>query len=1424
MKNESKSKELLLKEIAELKAQLRQNKKELSDTQQSLIAAVNSLDDMLFYKDSNSVYLGCNEGVLKFLNLKRNDVVGKTDFDLFPKHIAERHREDDKKILNTGIEIRYENWLTNANGQKILIEVHKSPMKDKKGKIIGIIGISRNISSRYMDEEKLKILQFGIDKSQIGIFQIDENARIRYVNDYGCEQLGYSREELLKLSVMDIDAKFDFTSWKQNRERIKTGFSNTFETIHISKDGSQFPVEITVNYLDFDDKPISFSFVRNITEQKNAQVELNKSEKRFRTLVEQSTDGMILADLNGKIIEVNKRTCDSLGYSVKELLGMKIDKIDLHFKKPDQILGLLKTLKPGEPLIIESKHRRKNGTVFSVEVSLGLIELHGKNVIVGFARDISERHQAQRALLENEEHLRTTLNSIADAVISTDAEGLITGMNPMAEHLTEWSADQSKGQKLSKILIVIDSNTGKKISDPVQKVIDTGKKIEQVEDSVLISKNGHKYHVDQSIAPLINAEGKITGVVLVIRDITKEYQFLEALHKSQTNLEKAQEIANMGSWDLNLSTGYGFWSREMFRLFRRDPELGIPSFEEFLNYVHKDDRQKLRDANQRAIKKKQSFNAEIRTNPEDGDMRIINAQFECKLDKDKKSVMLYGTCLDVTEQKKTDQALKDSEARFRGLIEASPDAIFITDYASRMLYANTTFNKQTGYKAEDFQMTLKQNNFIHSDDTEKVAEFIKNFINSTAKYSDTIENRFIDRRGKTHWYSSRVAKINFEEHPALQFISRDITEEQKVRDALIKSEKGYRTLFETMTQGVVYQDSDGKIISANPAAQKILGLSHEQLMGRTSADHRWHSILEDGSNFPGQEHPAMQALKTGKPVKDVLMGIYIPERDEYRWILVSAMPEFRADGKKPYQVFTTFTDITEIKRAENLIKQNTALLQESQQVARLGHYVYDVLEGKWQSSPMLDKVFGIDENYDKSVKGWVNLIHPDFRKEMTAYLHDYVIKKGNRFDKEYKIVRQNDNKERWVHGNGRLEYDADGNVMHMIGTIQDIHDRKILEEQLIQSQKMEAIGQLAGGVAHDFNNMLTVINGYSEMLLYRDLHPEFRNLIQEILNASTKATRLTSQLLAFSRKQIIQPKILNLNQVITDQIKMLHRLLGEDVEVSTAFDPQLRPVKADIGQIEQIIMNISINARDAMPLGGKLIIATKNIEFNDDDLLIHPELKPALYTMLSITDTGVGMDEITRTRVFEPFYTTKGRDKGTGLGLATVYGIVKQNDGFIYVDSEIQKGSTFNVYLPSTDEKSKDETRSAVEDEKLKGTETILLVEDDEGVRIVTHSTLQKYGYTVIAATNGEEALRVYDEYNGKFDLVLTDVVMPLMSGRELADKLRGKNPSIKILYFSGYTDNSIVHHGVLDEGMEFIQKPYSHTELAKKVKLMLKI
>lgn len=514
-------------------------------------------------------------------------------------------------------------------------------------------------------------------------------------------------------------------------------------------------------------------------------------------------------------------------------------------------------------------------------------------------------------------------------------------------------------------------------------------------------------------------------------------------------------------------------------------------------------------------------------------------------------------------------------------------------------------------------------------------------------------------------------------------------------------------------------------------------------------------------------------------------------------------------------IFYTFLQLLARKDLQNSEEKYRKLIQNS------GDIVFLLYENHFE---VINKKF--DEIFKLTIK---EVNQPDFKlnKLFASKSHFTLnrlisqIKKKEKLDPSYNFTVINSKHEE-IEVEASFNYIKYRDGIAIQGIMRDITERKRLEEQLRQSQKMEAIGQLAGGIAHDFNNMLTVINGYSEILLKKEFPAEVLNYIQEIRKASIRATRLTSQLLAFSRKQIIQPKIINLNQIITDQIQMLRRLLGEDVEISTYLDPQLYSVKADIGQIEQIIMNIVINARDAMPLGGKLTIETGNVQLNNEYKHLHPESKSGDYAVLSISDTGIGMDEVTRSRIFEPFYTTKGRDKGTGLGLATVYGIIKQNNGFIDVYSEIQNGSTFKIYLPVDQEKDKTKTRDSIDEIKLHGKETILLVEDDDGVRAVTESTLKKYGYNVISASNGEDAIRIFEEHDGKFDLLLTDVIMPSMGGRELAEKMLNEHNNLKVLYFSGYTDDSTVQHRIISEGMEFIQKPYTQLELAKKIRSVI--
>jgi signal transduction histidine kinase/CheY-like chemotaxis protein len=405
-------------------------------------------------------------------------------------------------------------------------------------------------------------------------------------------------------------------------------------------------------------------------------------------------------------------------------------------------------------------------------------------------------------------------------------------------------------------------------------------------------------------------------------------------------------------------------------------------------------------------------------------------------------------------------------------------------------------------------------------------------------------------------------------------------------------------------------------------------------------------------------------------------------------------------------------------------------------------------------------------------------------------------------------------------------YPVRGAGDEIVGAVEvalDITERENLERQFLQAQRMEAVGRLAGGVAHDFNNLLTAILGYTSLLLSESgLAESTRADLQEIQQAAHRAASLTRQLLAFGRKQILQPRTLDLNAVVSNLAKMIRRLVGEDIELITELDPALGSVRADPGQIEQLIMNLIVNARDAMPHGGKLVLKTANLELDKTCDHGQADIEPGSYVMLAVSDTGLGMDRETLSRVFEPFFTTKEGGKGTGLGLSTVYGIVRQHGGTIWPYSEPGQGSTFKICLPRVDQVVDPQEANAAFIELLRGTETILLAEDEDGVRALTRTALQRYGYTVLEARDGVEAISICQQHEGPVHLLLTDVVMPGMSGRELAESLSPFRPETKVLYMSGHTDDAIVRHGILDSSVPFLQKPFAVGVLIYKVREVL--
>jgi PAS domain S-box-containing protein len=513
-------------------------------------------------------------------------------------------------------------------------------------------------------------------------------------------------------------------------------------------------------------------------------------------------------------------------------------------------------------------------------------------------------------------------------------------------------------------------------------------------------------------------------------------------------------------------------------------------------------------------------------------------------------------------------------------------------------------------------------------------------------------------------------------------------------------------------------------------------------------------------------------------------------------------------------------ELAEQRQSQRMLRENDDRTSFALAAARMGVWELDIATSRLTCSDTMALVCGLTPDWaPASNEDLLNLIHEDDRPNVEASFRRAIA--GDRVCAvEFRVVWP-DGSTHWIFGRAQASYDAGGTPLRLLGVGVDIDERRSLEDQLRHAQKMDAIGQLAGGVAHDFNNLLTAIKGYSGLLL-RSLaldDDERRNDVEEIIVAADRATSLTGQLLAFSRKQILQPTLLDLNYLVAGTSRMLRRLIGEDIDFLTVLAPDLASVRGDAGQIEQIVVNLAVNARDAMPRGGRLVIETSHVELDDSYVEQHVGVQPGSYVMLAVSDTGIGMEAKTLERVFEPFFTTKARGKGTGLGLATVYGIVKQSGGHVWAYSEIGRGTTFKVYLPRAEGVPDTDARAAARETPQEGTETVLLVEDERAVRFVSRTILEKAGYKVLDADDPAYAEAIFAQHGASIDLLVTDVVMPGGSGPGLFKRLTLLRPGLKVLFMSGYTDDAVVLQDELEPGITFLQKPFTTQALLHKVR-----
>jgi len=772
---------------------------------------------------------------------------------------------------------------------------------------------------------------------------------------------------------------------------------------------------------------------------------------------------------------------------------------------------------------------------------------------------------------------------------------------------------------------------------------------------------------------------------------------------------------------------------------------------------------------------------------------------------------------DITDRRRAEEAVLAREREYRTLAENTPDFIVRWDRDLNRVYLNPAFAAAIGAPVSD----LVGRPFGSRYPPAAAAALGKAF----GKFEEAIRSVFASGRAaevELPWPTVAGVRVfltrMIPERAAdgtittVLGIGRDIT-------ALKDTERQLRTLTEHSPDIILRFDREGRYLYANNRLETVTGVPAQDHIG-----HRLGEVTARGPHGAAPEVYEALRRRIGEVAaagSRVETEVRLPLADGDHLFNVRLIPE-ADDAGVVASVLTVARDITEQKRAEEALRTSEQRFRQVTETIDEVFWLTDVGKNEMiYVSPAYDRVFGrgCDELYAEP-RSWLDAIHPGDRRRVEEAL---LLQATGNYDLEYRIVLSGGSV-RWIHERAFPIRDHRGRTYRIAGVAEDVTVRRQLEDQLRQSQKMDAVGQLAGGIAHDFNNMLAVIQLQSAMLLETSADsPETREGIREILAATERATNLTRQLLTFSRRQVKQPTDLDISEVIGNMTKLLRRLLGEDIALETRFAPSLPLILADQGMMEQVLMNLAINARDAMPAGGRLSVTLDALTIDQRRAALHPGAAPGRYVCLMVTDTGTGIAAVDLPRIFDPFFTTKEVGRGTGLGLATVFGIVDQHHGWIEVESEVGRGSTFRVFLPAGPSAGARATPASQRQSVRGGSETILLVEDEPAVREITRSVLERYGYRVLEADSAAAAVREWEGQDRPIDLLLTDLIMPgSTSGRELAEQLLVRDPELKVIYTTGYSPDVVHRLLPLDPGLTLLQKPYAPAELAGNVRRCL--
>ena len=1126
----------------------------------------------------------------------------------------------------------------------------------------------------------------------------------------------------------------------------------------------------------------------------------HQAEANLSALIESTNDLIWSVDLDYRLLTFNNALRDDVlsGTAVQVAVGMRPQ----DWMPPERAAlwppMFARALSEG-PFRVE--YQVLSGR--TLELLFNPIRQDGRKTGVSvFGKDITERKTAENVLREAEAKYRNIFEGAVEGMYQTTVQGRSLAANPaLAKILGYDSAEE--------LISAITDTTQYLWIDPHER----SRCVQLLEDQEVVRdfecqfrrKDGTAVWVSINLRKACPDEQTAYYEGFIV-DITERKRMRDALRKSEEKVAKlflcnpavtilfTPEAQGNRIADVNeaFEQNTGFQREEV--LGSTTKQLGLwadPSdFDEFMNRFRATGR--LRNFEHRVCKK----NGEI-------GIGLTSAEV---VELDDMPFAVSAT-IDITEKKDAEAALYESERRLREMLENTHLVTAMLDEAGTITFCNDFLLRLTGWKRDEL-MGRDWCSLLVPEGQYNRDLFSKQVSEKTIPLHH--ENEIITKAGERRTISwNNTMLFDAAGKPiGVATIGEDITERRRMQDALRKSEEKFAIAFKSgpaMTVLFRPDEEGNRAIDVNEAFEQATGYRREEVIGRTSQEIQLYADS-------GEHGKAMAELRLHGSVRNVKCH-FRKKTGDIRTGLLSAT-SIELDGQ-PCAIATTI-DITEQERAE---QARTTLVTAIEQATET-IMITDLTGTIQYCNPAFSKVTGYskEETIGQNSRLLKSDKHdPAFYGQMWATIMQGQVWSGHLTNK------RKDGSLYEEDATISPIRDTSGVLSGFVAVKRDVTERLRLEDQLRQAQKLESIGRLAGGVAHDFNNLLTVINGYSGFLL-RALKAgnPLRSYAEEITTAGERAASLTKQLLAFSRKQVIEPKVLDLNAIIGEATGMLRRLIGDDILLETHLDSSLGQVMADPDQMHQVIMNLAVNARDAMPDGGALDIETLNCELTTEDCTAsHPNRSPGRYVLMTVTDTGHGMDETTRKQIFEPFFTTKGVGKGTGLGLSTVYGIIRQNGGWIDVWSEVAVGTTFKMYLSRIDASPVAERKGTIAASESGG-ETVLIVEDQEAVRSFAKAALRQHGYQVIHAGDGDQALSVAKQHSGQIHLLITDVIMPGINGKELSIRLKELCPNLKVLFISGYTADVIAQRGVLDPGVAFLHKPFGQEELAQKVREVL--